>query len=303
MVLADTGNEHNITLEHIDYLHRRLNVPLDVVKSDFTQRIANKRTYIEAHWEKDGVPRKHVDEALEVLVPTGVPFLDLCLWKGRFPSRKAQFCTQELKSRPLTAFMFGLMEEGYLIENWQGVRRDESQNRADALKIEPTAEGWLIRRPIAFWTADMVIRFLKRRGIELNPLYMMGMGRVGCMPCINCQKAELAEIARRFPDHIDKVREWERLVCLAAKRGWTTFFTDGALISDKPLPGWKFEPCRDQETGLMVDQWVEPGEEVYERCRIDQRMKWAMTTRGGKQYDLLKAGPAPICSSMYGLCE
>ena len=25
--------------------------------------------------------------------------LDLCLWKGRFPSRKAQFCTEFLKER------------------------------------------------------------------------------------------------------------------------------------------------------------------------------------------------------------
>ena len=174
--------------------------------------------------------------------------------------------------------MFDLMAAGRDLESWQGIRRDESQNRSDALKVESAAEGWLIRRPIVHWTADMVVRYVRRRGIKLNPLYTMGMGRVGCMPCINCNKAELAEIARRFPDHIDKIREWESLMCQAAKRGWTTFFGDKA---------------KDIETDA----------EIFARLNIDARVDWAKTSRGGKQYDLLKIVPPPICSSMYGLCE
>ena len=31
--------------------------------------------------------------------------LDLCIWKGRFPSRKAQFCTSELKTMPLVEYL------------------------------------------------------------------------------------------------------------------------------------------------------------------------------------------------------
>jgi hypothetical protein len=49
-----------------------------------------------AHGKKVRWSNKAKRRALAVLHPTGNPFLDLCLWKGRFPSRKAQFCTEEL---------------------------------------------------------------------------------------------------------------------------------------------------------------------------------------------------------------
>jgi Lon protease-like protein len=34
------------------------------------------------------------------------------------------------------------------------------------------------------------------------------MGRVGCMPCINCRKDELREIALRFPETIERIERW-----------------------------------------------------------------------------------------------
>src|SRR3546814_5551271 len=73
--------------------------------------------------------------ALKVLHPTGNPFLDLCLWKGRFPSRKAQFCTEELKRNIAVEFQVDLIDQGHTVVSWQGIRRDESLNRRDALKI------------------------------------------------------------------------------------------------------------------------------------------------------------------------
>jgi 3'-phosphoadenosine 5'-phosphosulfate sulfotransferase (PAPS reductase)/FAD synthetase len=54
--------------------------------------------------------------------------------------------------------------------------------------------------------------------VKLNPLYFLGMSRVGCMPCINCRKDELLEISKRFPKYIDIKREWESLVSMASKR-------------------------------------------------------------------------------------
>jgi 3'-phosphoadenosine 5'-phosphosulfate sulfotransferase (PAPS reductase)/FAD synthetase len=146
------------------------------------------------------------------------------------------------------------------------------------LDRELTPEGWWIVRPLAAWSAADVFQFLADRNIEPNPLYRLGMKRVGCMPCINCGKDELLEISKRFPEHIDKVREWETLVSLASKRGWTTFFTDGA----------------DDD---------ESDEEIFARLKIDERIKWSKTSRGGKQYDMLRLAPAAACSSSYGLCE
>lgn len=280
-VFADTGNEHELTMEYVyNYLPTRLSITVDTVRADFTDKMAGKRAYIEKHWHAHGVPTPLVEKALAILQPTGNPFLDLCLWKGRFPSRKAQFCTQELKRYPLDAYMFDLMGQYDEVESWRGIRRDESQNRKDAKPREMAAEGWTVVHPIVDWTAQQTVDFVRSRGVDLNPLYSLGMNRVGCMPCINCRKDELHEIARRFPHHIDRIRLWEELVRDASKRGHSTFFATRA-----------------------IDGVEETSAEIAARGNIDQVVQWAATTHGGKHFDLLKSGEAPACASTYGLCE
>lgn len=86
--------------------------------------------------------------ALSVMFPSGNPFLDLCMWKGRFPSRKAQFCTEELKRNMAVGFQLELIEAGHRVVSWQGVRRDESENRRNAKKVERVGRGLWIMRPI-----------------------------------------------------------------------------------------------------------------------------------------------------------
>ncbi len=49
-------------------------------------------------------------------------------------------------------------------------------------------------------------------------------GRVGCFPCINSAKAELAAMFSRWPDVLEKLRHYEHLVAKASKRGQATFF-------------------------------------------------------------------------------
>lgn len=276
---VDTGNEHELTLEHVHVYLPTVFGPIVTLRAEFSRQIAGKRAYVERVWTEEGVPESIIRNALSVLQPTGNPFLDLCIWKGRFPSRKAQFCTQELKRRPLDDYMLSLMAEGSEVSSWRGIRRDESQNRSTAEEYERAAEGWLIVHPIVSWTAQQTIDFVRECGVRHNPLYSMGMGRVGCMPCINCNKDELLEISKRFPEHVARIREWERLVCMAAKRGWTTFFTDAA---------------EDEETDA----------EIYSRLNIDSRIRWSKTQRGGRKTDWIKdLQPPPACSSLYGLCE
>ena len=252
---CDTGNEHELTLEYVSEYLPTVFGPIRWLRADFTRQIAGKREYVEKVWTEEGVPETIIRNALEVLHPTGNPFLDLCTWKGTFPSRKAQFCTQELKRRPLDNLMLEL-QPFHELSSWRGIRRDESQNRAQAQEHEVAAEGWAIEHPIVAWTAQQVIDFVRERGIKLNPLYSLGMGRVGCMPCINCNKDELLEISKRFPDHIERIRQWESIVCMAAKRGWTTFFTDRK-------------------------EGDESNEKIYNRLNIDARIRWAQTKRGG----------------------
>jgi 3'-phosphoadenosine 5'-phosphosulfate sulfotransferase (PAPS reductase)/FAD synthetase len=216
--------------------------------------------------------------ALSVLYPTGNAFLDLCMWKGRFPSRMAQFCTEELKRNIAVAYQIDLIDAGYNVVSWQGVRRDESQNRRNAKGLERVGRGLWIYRPIVNDTAEQVIQFSLSRGMQLNPLYREGRSRVGCNPCINESKEGIRQIERRDPEHIARIERWELLVGMSSKRGFSTFFSDGHSAADR--------------------------RKVFADLNIRARVEWAKTTRGGRQYDLLAdATPPTACASAYGLCE
>jgi 3'-phosphoadenosine 5'-phosphosulfate sulfotransferase (PAPS reductase)/FAD synthetase len=216
--------------------------------------------------------------AIPVLQPTGNPFLDLCLWKGRFPSRKAQFCTEELKRNMAVEFQMELADRGHTVVSWQGVRRDESENRKNAKPFERIGPRMFIYRPIAYWTAQQTIDHATFNEILSNPLYSQGMTRVGCMPCINVNKEELRQIAARFPEHPVRISEWERLVGLVSKRGFSTMMADA-------------HPAKDRR-------------QVFADLNIWTRIEWAKTTRGGQQYSLLNdIEDVHACSSSYALCE
>ncbi|QDT94184.1 phosphoadenosine phosphosulfate reductase domain-containing protein [Gimesia algae] len=189
--------------------------------------------------------------------------------KQRFPSRKAQFCTEHLKLAPQRRWCNeNLRDKGIEFERYTGVRCDES----DARKNTPEGK-WddyfkcQIHYPIRCWTKQECFSVLKKAGEEVNPLYRMGFNRVGCAPCINASKADVREWNARFPEMIDKVREWEQRV----RR---TFFA----------------PC---VPGMRIN-W------------IDDVVRWSKTAFGGKQPMLpiveVEAA-AGMCSSSYGLCE
>jgi 3'-phosphoadenosine 5'-phosphosulfate sulfotransferase (PAPS reductase)/FAD synthetase len=280
-VFADTGNEHEQTYEYLDYLEEATGVVIRRVHADFTRQIAGKRLFVETKWREQGVQEDLVVAATEMLQPTGNPFLDLCIWKGRFPSRMAQFCTMELKRDPmLEQVILPLMETGDMILSWQGVRRDESLNRRYLSECDEVGGGLFNYRPILKWDVAAVFEAHRYMGVKPNPLYAQGMSRVGCMPCINCSKDELREIALRFPEVIDRIAGWESAVAQAAKRGAASFFTI-------------------KNTDVKDLSAVE----VMDLANIRATVEWSKTTRGGNQYDLLIATDGDACSSAYGLCE
>lgn len=293
-VFADTGNEDRAVFDHLDYLRAALDVRIDVLRADFSEQIAAKRMFIArdrrvrkrlvTKRDKSGnVIERSVQtvrwtnkakrRALSVLHPTGNPFLDLCLWKGRFPSRKAQFCTQELKTVLLVEYQMALVDQGYGAISWQGVRRDESENRRDAKLMERVGQRHWIFRPIVEWTAQQTVDYVRSNGLQVNRLYREGFDRVGCMPCINCGKKEINNIGLRRPREITRLQEWERLVGMASKRGEASFF-----------------PNPDREIHL-------------DKRGIAKMVSWAKTTHGGKQFSLIEESDADACSSSYGLCD
>jgi hypothetical protein len=264
-----------------------------VVKADFSDEFATKRKNLERiaagepesavygkcqfkyQWTPEAAAR-----ALELLHPTGIPFLDLCLVRGGFPSHNRQYCTECLKRNPLTEYALEFVDQGYFVESWQGVRAEESAHRSCLSAREELGKGIEIYRPILRWSAEDAFEKHRAYGIEPNPLYKQGMSRVGCMPCVNCSKGQLAQIANRFPEHIERIAEWERLVSGVCRRGTPVSF---------------FHKTTKSKTGGGTD--------------IHAVVEWSRTTRGGRQFDLLSehllAGDEPVsaCSSIYGLCE
>lgn len=274
-IFCDTGNEHEAVYAYLVYLEGRLGVRINRLKADFTERLAFHKARLLAI--ADGAPDYHPQakyawtaerarRAAAIMEPTGNPFLDLCLLKGMFPSHSRQFCTEELKRNPAVEFQIDLIDSGRRVISWQGVRRDESKRRSNTPKASRIGKGMYAFRPIVDWSSEQVFDFHAQRGIEPNPLYRQGMGRVGCMPCVNVGKEELREIAARFPQHIDRISEWESIINEASRSGLSSFLFGAELI------------------------W--------------QRVEWSKTTRGGRQYDLLSGLMEPTaCSSAYGLCE
>ncbi len=276
-VFADTGHEHEATYDYVRDLPRNTGGPeIRWVRQDFSANIERRQEWIRAHWPEDRIER-----AIELLQPTGIPFLDLCLWKGRFPSARRRFCTEFLKHVPVfEQVLEPYLDVGETVVSWQGVRREESASRALLPWHDTDDAGFINFRPIFDWTWQDVFEIHRRHGVEPNPLYTEGAGRVGCMPCIMVSKEELRNIYRRWPQHLERIAEWEVMVADVSKRGLATFF------------------AADKTPGLH-------------RTNPDARIPgakdvalWSMTGRGGRLLDIfLVNGDVPVCQSLYGLCE
>lgn len=184
--------------------------------------------------------------------------------KGRFPSRKCQFCTEHLKLMPQQRWIRENLK-GQEFRRYAGVRRDESVARSKKKPVEwDDVYGCELYHPIVDWTKQMCFDYVQHHGYKVNELYTLGFERVGCAPCVNSGKSDILAWAQRSPEMIDKVREWE-------KRVGKTFFA----------------PC---VPGMEVN-WV------------DDVVAWSKTTHGGKQISLLATIERPMCESDYGLCE
>lgn len=181
---CDTGNEHEFTYAHVRMLSEKVHPIV---------------------WLK---PVRDFDE--------------LALWKRRFPSVKARFCTQFLKIEPTHYYLSGLRMLGNEVTSVSGVRADESEDRKNLTERDLMDVGiisetkglelWLCPqwRPLIKWTIKDVFAIHKEFDVPLNPLYEAGAQRVGCFPCIMSRKAEIRNIAIRYPERIDHIRNLEQ---------------------------------------------------------------------------------------------
>lgn len=251
---CNTHNEDELTYEHVRMLSREV-------------------------CEKNGV------RAIEWLEPER-GFFDLAMHKKRFPSRRAQFCTDYLKLRPTQAWVKQRMAEGHTVIALSGVRADESNERSKLPEREFSdmfgCECW---RPLLKWKFSDVLAIHERHNVPLNPLYGMGARRVGCFPCVNCGKREIKLVAKFRPEKIEQIREQEKRM-RAAGMYWTFFQAN--------VPTKQFRTQRHEGKDGRV--FMVP--------TIDDVISWAHTERGGRQYEFqFDEDQHTACSARYGQCE
>ena len=211
-VFCDTGWENPQTIEHVNYTTSLLGVKLVVLKSK----------------KYDGMQ-------------------DLAKQKKRFPSTKARYCTEELKSKPAIDYVLSHSENLIVIE---GIRSNESFSRSKMhaqctyfkYYFVPGANGkthsyrkkdvieWCKKynadklRPIFDWTAEKTLAYIIENGQNPNPLYYQGFSRVGCFPCIMARHREVKLIIENHPEQYEKLKQSEILV-------GRTFFPPGYIPS------------------------------------------------------------------------
>ena len=284
-VCADTGNEHPETLEYVERLHERTGGPkVQIIKADFAADLARKKRFLESGKAVSRTHKPWTQERVDAVLAhgleaTGLPFLDLCRSKGMFPSRTPAFCSQRLKRFPLLMAQQPLLDAGYSVFSWQGIRAEESRRRScyPMWEQSPDAENLTIYRPLMGWTLMDVADIHRRHGLKLNPLYGMGFERVGCLPCINSSKKDIRLVAQLFPWAIEKIRDWEQEVRAASRMSCSTFF------HATTTPGGDGSPVQ-----------------------IDEVVRWSKTRRGARQFDMMAYFEPPtseVCVYVGGLCE
>lgn len=286
-VFADVQNEADETYDFIAELPRKTGGPqVEIVRADVTGRLAKKRARLPARWRKLGKSDAEIAAALDALQPSGNVFLDLCAYKGLFPSNMRRFCTQELKVAPVVAQVFApVVASGRVPCSILGIRAEEGGQRRWAEPLQrATTDGvsHLIWRPILHWTLDDVMRIHARHGLQPNALYAQGFSRVGCYPCIFARKNEITMVAQNA-DAIDRIEAWEERVGKASVQGDAFFFHPGKQQGNEDWCG---------------------------NSGIRNAVRWARTKHGGRQFMLdLPADKgdvqrfwSTVCSAQ-GLCE
>ena len=230
--------------------------------------------------------------------------VDLARQKKRWPSARARFCTEELKTKPMIDYVLDEVKDNMLII--QGIRAAESSARAKMQAqctffkyyFEPygydkngrpkrhSYRGKEVRafraqfaddllRPVFDWSAQQVIDYILAAGLEPNPLYRMGYKRVGCWPCVMANQRDILNISRQSPERIDYIAQLEQELQNKGRRS-SSFFGPDKIPAHAIASGNKYPDIRD------VVHYVE----------------WQNAT--GSLFD---DDTATSCMSYYGLCE
>lgn len=176
---------------------------------------------------------------------------------------------------------------GVAVVNAVGIRDEES----DARKAMPEWE-WSkemdcdVWRPIKAFTTEDVILIHQRHAVRPCKLYLMGMERVGCGPCIKERKAGIRIIAEKDPERIALLRQDEAAVASLAR---ARVEAEGKARIGDPA----FFQIKEGRTGVC---WP-----------IDKAVEWSRTEfRGRGQFlmgEIFDMDMADQGCARWGLCD
>ncbi len=241
-VFCDTGWEHPMTLAYIDKIN--------------AQVLGGRLVTLRSERFPDGM-------------------VALVVKKKRVPSRKARFCTEELKVIPSIEFVARLMaEQNDEATVYQGIRASESDSRrAAGRRFWSDDYDCYIERPLFDWTSEQVFDLHKKHGVDPNPLYLLGAGRVGCFPCIQINHGELRRLTETLPEI------WDRMAELEAAAAGRTFFPPNYIPE-------RFCTRRDAKTGVLIPT-------------LDDVRRYVTNPKQPEFWD----DEPRVCMSVYNLCE
>lgn len=195
-------------------------------------------------------------------------FLALAIWKGRFPSAKARFCTQFLKIKPTEEFIKELLAQGNEIVSHSGVRAAESFERSTMTEYAVDMFGCTTRRPLLALSISDVWERHRRYKLPINPLYLAGWKRVGCRLCIMSNKADVRRTVKNRPWVIHIYRTWELIVgSYRVSKGSITDYS--SWFHRRTVPLSQRSRLVNTKQGLM------------KVATIDDVARWSTTVRGG----------------------
>lgn len=254
-VYVDTGNAHPQTPEYLNYLENRIG-QIERIHQDFADELAKKRERIAKRWAQLHIPSERIQNAMEALAPTGIPFLDLCLVVGRFPGWDSAFCEPELVYRPLREqIVQPLLDAGGAVVRY-----------VDSIHLDGAVAAALPGERIATLPAkDDAREYLAANSLNEHPSYFND-AEPRCAMCFKDSKLEIRHIAQAWPEIVQSIGEWEQRVSRVVLASEASYFHSGRV---PPTYGDRRRVIPITEVAI-----------------------WAMTTGGGRNNDwveMLKA--------------
>jgi len=151
------------------------------------------------------------------------------------PGKDYRWCCKVCKLGPTARTIIETYPEGVL--SFIGQRSYESMQRAKKSRVweNPWVPGQVGASPIQYWTALHIWLYIFWKRAEYNPLYELGLSRIGCWLCPASDQADFLAIQEVHQDG----RKWqELLLAFANEHGFTEEWVAFGLWKWKETPGF-----------------------------------------------------------------